>query len=84
MASSLSFLSTALIVIVAMNSSAGSATEFRVGDSEGWRKPGLNETNMYELWAERNRFRVGDSLCKFVKIPLYLLLLFYVNFLFGI
>lgn len=68
MASSLCVLSTALIVLVVMNSSAGSATEFRVGDSEGWRKPGLNETTMYEQWAERNRFRVGDSLGEFLKL----------------
>ncbi|RVW26924.1 Mavicyanin [Vitis vinifera] len=39
MVSSLGVLFTALIVLVAMNSSAGAATEFRVGDGDGWRKP---------------------------------------------
>ena len=68
MVSSLGVLFTALIVLVAMNSSAGAATEFRVGDGDGWRKPGVNETAMYEQWAKRNRFQVGDSLCEFVKI----------------
>ncbi|CBI36092.3 unnamed protein product, partial [Vitis vinifera] len=62
MVSSLGVLFTALIVLVAMNSSAGAATEFRVGDADGWRKPGVNETAMYEQWAKRNRFQVGDSL----------------------
>ncbi|XP_027167871.1 mavicyanin-like [Coffea eugenioides] len=38
------------------------AEEFKVGDALGWRQPTLNETDMYNLWASRRRFHVGDSL----------------------
>ncbi|KAF5182528.1 Early nodulin-like protein [Thalictrum thalictroides] len=35
------------------------ASEFRVGDSNGWTvSPSFN----YNQWAEKNRFQVGDSL----------------------
>ncbi|KAI3868874.1 hypothetical protein MKX03_036403 [Papaver bracteatum] len=37
-------------------------TEFRVGGKLGWREPDANHTDMYELWATKNRFRIGDSL----------------------
>ena len=36
------------------------ATEYRVGDSNGWT---LNDVS-YGQWAEMKRFQVGDSLCK--------------------
>ncbi|KAK4772484.1 hypothetical protein SAY86_014259 [Trapa natans] len=36
--------------------------EFIVGGSEGWREPTDNNTSMYDDWATRMRFHVGDSL----------------------
>ncbi|XP_010254008.1 PREDICTED: mavicyanin [Nelumbo nucifera] len=37
------------------------ATEFKVGETLGWRLP-INDTQVYSQWAANNRFRVGDSL----------------------
>jgi hypothetical protein len=46
-----------LLAFVAM---AG-ATQFKVGGSNGWTLPAPN-TDSYNQWAARNRFRIGDSL----------------------
>ncbi|MFS7980870.1 putative Phytocyanin domain, cupredoxin [Helianthus anomalus] len=37
-------------------------TEYTVGDDMGWRIPAANETELYNVWASRRRFYVGDSL----------------------
>ncbi|KAK9281450.1 hypothetical protein L1049_004352 [Liquidambar formosana] len=50
------------IILVAVNAPVGDAEEIKVGDDEGWRVPGANNSAMYSQWAARNRFVVGDSL----------------------
>ena len=44
---------------------AAAAFQFKVGGERGWAKPNGNESETYNEWATRNRFHVGDSLCKF-------------------
>ncbi|KAK1414258.1 hypothetical protein QVD17_30001 [Tagetes erecta] len=39
-----------------------SAKQFTVGDTVGWRIPATNETQLYNVWASRRRFHIGDSL----------------------
>ncbi|KAK9078332.1 hypothetical protein SSX86_002389 [Deinandra increscens subsp. villosa] len=40
-----------------------SATEYKVGGpAVGWRLPPINDTKLYNVWASRRRFYVGDSL----------------------
>ncbi|KAI3814941.1 hypothetical protein L1987_14590 [Smallanthus sonchifolius] len=39
-----------------------SAEEFQVGGVVGWRIPATNETQLYNVWASRRRFHIGDSL----------------------
>ncbi|KAK3027088.1 hypothetical protein RJ639_040920 [Escallonia herrerae] len=54
---------TILLVLATANTPPVTASEeFKVGDAEGWRQPGLNHTEMYNHWAARRRFHVGDSL----------------------
>lgn len=51
--------------------------EFKVGGNEGWHEPAENNTSMYDNWATRMRFYVGDSLseCRFhAVLSLYVLL----------
>uniref|UniRef100_A0A5B7CDQ7 Phytocyanin domain-containing protein n=1 Tax=Davidia involucrata TaxID=16924 RepID=A0A5B7CDQ7_DAVIN len=55
-------ISTSFIILAAMNAPVGASKEFKVGDAEGWRQPGVNETSLYNQWAAMNRFHVGDSL----------------------
>ncbi|XP_071715105.1 early nodulin-like protein 7 [Rutidosis leptorrhynchoides] len=42
--------------------SSVSAKEFLVGDAVGWRIPVTNKTQLYNVWASRRRFHIGDSL----------------------
>ncbi|KAF8407089.1 hypothetical protein HHK36_006214 [Tetracentron sinense] len=52
----------AVLVLVTINTVTGASYEFKVGDTRGWREPDANDTAMYNQWAAKNRFRVGDSL----------------------
>ncbi|GFZ11775.1 hypothetical protein Acr_23g0001600 [Actinidia rufa] len=51
-----------LIRMASMNAQVEASKEFKVGDANGWRQPGENETGLYNQWAAKNRFHVGDSL----------------------
>ncbi|KAG8379988.1 hypothetical protein BUALT_Bualt07G0146900 [Buddleja alternifolia] len=50
------------IIITSFAPAVMAAEEFKVGGNEGWRQPAANETEMYNRWAERRRFHIGDSL----------------------
>ncbi|KAL9667224.1 hypothetical protein QQ045_001575 [Rhodiola kirilowii] len=39
-----------------------SALEFQVGGIDGWIVPPENDTNYYNDWASKNRFRLGDMI----------------------
>lgn len=39
------------------------ATQFKVGGEMGWTVPSPSAVH-YNQWAEKTRFRIGDSLCK--------------------
>ncbi|CAL9129542.1 unnamed protein product [Musa textilis] len=47
--------------------SIAAGTQFKVGGSNGWSVPDTNATS-YSQWAEKNRFKIGDSLL-FVYLP---------------
>ncbi|KAI3789754.1 hypothetical protein L2E82_02558 [Cichorium intybus] len=49
------------LAVVAVTTTVG-ATEFPVGGDVGWRIPATNETELYNVWASRRRFHIGDSL----------------------
>ncbi|KAK1290740.1 Early nodulin-like protein 1 [Acorus calamus] len=36
--------------------------EFEVGDATGWVIPPANDTDFYNKWASKNRFKVGDTI----------------------
>lgn len=40
----------------------GGAYEFKVGGSSGWSVP--SDAQSYNQWAGKNRFQIGDTLCK--------------------
>lgn len=40
----------------------GDAYEFVVGGQKGWYVPSDPNSNIYNQWAEKSRFQVGDSL----------------------
>ncbi|URE18205.1 Plastocyanin-like domain [Musa troglodytarum] len=55
-----------------------SGLEFHVGGSRGWIVPAGDEAESYNRWAMRNRFHVGDSVCKLHLAPaVYVVLLFF-------
>ncbi|XP_062088361.1 early nodulin-like protein 7 [Humulus lupulus] len=66
MASSVQVLCTWMVIslVLIINAPTLEALkEFKVGDELGWMVPSAkNETSLYNQWAARNRFRIGDSL----------------------
>ncbi|RWR93425.1 early nodulin-like protein 1 [Cinnamomum micranthum f. kanehirae] len=48
-----------LLVLLLLMQRAG-ATQFKVGGSSGWTVP--TDPTAYNQWAQKNRFRIGDSL----------------------
>ncbi|KAF8388928.1 hypothetical protein HHK36_025610 [Tetracentron sinense] len=60
------------LVLAAANMVTGVSTEFKVGDNGGWREPDLDNAAMYNQWAAKNRFQVGDSLSKGVNMISFL------------
>ncbi|KAJ0745086.1 putative Phytocyanin domain, cupredoxin [Helianthus annuus] len=49
-------------IFFALISFVSAITEYTVGDDMGWRIPAPNETELYNVWASKRRFYVGDSL----------------------
>ncbi|XP_072966049.1 early nodulin-like protein 7 [Typha angustifolia] len=41
---------------------AVAAGRYKVGDAVGWRLPDMNNTELYETWASKVTFHVGDSI----------------------
>ncbi|XP_073298257.1 early nodulin-like protein 21 [Primulina huaijiensis] len=39
----------------------GSCFQFQVGDRAGWAVPPANQTDHYNEWASRERFKIGDT-----------------------
>ena len=50
----------------------GEATTFVVGGTKGWTVP-PNNSPVFNQWAEKMRFQLGDSLCKFLLFPFFVL-----------
>ncbi|KAF3788030.1 Early nodulin-like protein 1 [Nymphaea thermarum] len=51
-----------LLLLVVCRMEWGWAFEFTVGGDMGWAIPPANDTDMYNQWASKNRFQVGDTL----------------------
>ncbi|KAJ9568341.1 hypothetical protein OSB04_004307 [Centaurea solstitialis] len=62
MASSSSLALLLLAITIAAVATTATAKEFQVGGAVGWRIPATNETELYNVWASRRRFYIGDSL----------------------
>ncbi|XP_072961599.1 early nodulin-like protein 7 [Typha angustifolia] len=63
MASFFTLLITATTIVTASSLIPIMATnQYKVGDAEGWRLPDRNNPNMYEDWASKITFHVGDSI----------------------
>lgn len=45
-----------------------SGFQFQVGEETGWTIPTGKEPETYNEWAAKNRFHIGDTLCKFTKL----------------
>ncbi|KAF6157559.1 hypothetical protein GIB67_004497 [Kingdonia uniflora] len=57
---------TALLVFFALVcslhcNSVVSSVDFEVGQTKGWVVPASNESEIYNTWASKNRFQIGDS-----------------------
>jgi len=52
-----------VFVAVVLLMQRGEATTFTVGGSKGWTVP-PDHSPLYNQWAEKMRFQIGDSLCK--------------------
>ncbi|CAA7394450.1 unnamed protein product [Spirodela intermedia] len=57
----LPLLLMAVVVATVVPPVAAAGVQFRVGGSMGWRVP-AGDAESYNQWAERNRFKIGDSL----------------------
>ncbi|CAM8934774.1 unnamed protein product [Rhodiola kirilowii] len=55
-------LVVAVAVTVSLLARLGAARDFAVGGSMSWEVPPSNYTQLYNQWAEKNRFIIGDSL----------------------
>ncbi|KAG6494815.1 mavicyanin-like [Zingiber officinale] len=62
MASLNSLILCALLVTATVSSLAAAANLYKVGDADGWRVPGQNDSDMYAAWADKHVFHVGDSI----------------------
>ncbi|KAK9090228.1 hypothetical protein Sjap_023405 [Stephania japonica] len=49
-----------LLIVVASLCFSGLSVDFDVGNTRGWEIPPANDSNFYNEWASKNRFRVGD------------------------
>lgn len=54
-----------ILLSAILDNPVGASKEIKVGGTEGWRQPGVNDSAMYNQWAARHRFHVGDSLREF-------------------
>ncbi|PWA35236.1 Cupredoxin [Artemisia annua] len=50
------------IVFIACAMTIVAGKEYQVGGAVGWRIPAANETELYNVWASRRRFHIGDTL----------------------
>ncbi|CAA6658264.1 unnamed protein product [Spirodela intermedia] len=57
----LPLLLMAVVVATVVPPVVAAGVQFRVGGSMGWRVP-AGDAESYNQWAERNRFKIGDSL----------------------
>lgn len=51
-----------LFCLLVLIQKGGDAYEFVVGGQKGWYVPSDPNSNIYNQWAEKSRFQVGDSL----------------------
>lgn len=51
-----------LTLLLLSSSHQATATEFHVGDKDGWV---VKPSEDYNHWAQRNRFQVNDTLCEY-------------------
>lgn len=47
------------------------SSEFVVGERGGWAVPKANDTEIYNDWASSKRFKVNDTLSKYIFCILY-------------
>lgn len=45
--------------------------DFEVGGVQGWNIPSSKDQQLYNEWASKNRFNVGDTLRKFYATTTY-------------
>ncbi|KAK9104252.1 hypothetical protein Scep_021096 [Stephania cephalantha] len=51
-----------LLIFFASLCFSGLSVDFDVGNTRGWEIPPANNSNFYNEWASKNRFRVGDAI----------------------
>lgn len=59
-----------ILVLLLLNNAtpSGAVEEFKVGDDLGWRRPAINETDLYNVWASGRKLHVGDLLRQFINL----------------
>lgn len=55
----------ALTILSSLHVLQVSCLEFRVGERNGWVVPPANETKLYNEWASKERFIIGDTIREF-------------------
>lgn len=55
-----------VLALCLLNLHRAYCTEFDVGDRDGWAVPPPNDTEFYNHWASKNRFKVDDTISKLI------------------
>lgn len=62
-----------LVFVFSLHFFTALSTEFTVGGDKGWVVPQAKDDQVYNEWAAKNRFKVNDTLSKYIFIlPLLL------------
>lgn len=64
------------VVSLVLLMNRGEATTFSVGGSKGWSVPSDNAP-VFNEWAQKMRFQIGDSLCKYLVCSFSLLFIIF-------
>lgn len=77
MPSAFSYLPLSALFAATMAVALVAGFQFEVGEKDGWREPIRKDREMYNQWASKKRFHIGDTLRKYSLHTFYTPLLYF-------